>query len=119
MDKQYRKVYKQRLTTFSINKTKSPKKLGRKNKMETQTKQIMKGFKVGELIINKYDILFKVVVISPRGYTKVIPMVWSDLYIDPVARITQINPLHFRKATTKDVRTFQKRCSIKGHPQRN
>ncbi len=77
------------------------------------------NFKVGELIINpNVGIICKVIRICERGYVYAIPMVWKDLYIDPLARESCLNPLYFRKITERDFRLFQERGVLKGHPER-
>ncbi len=77
------------------------------------------NFKVGDLIINpKVGLIEKIIRISEKGYMYAIPMVWKDLYIDPMARESCINPFHFRKITDRDFRLFQERGVISGHPER-
>ena len=61
------------------------------------------NFKVGDLIINpKVGLICKITRISERGYLYAIPMVWKDLFIDPMARESCLNPLYFRKITERD-----------------
>ncbi len=85
-----------------------------------QINKILKiNFKVGDLIINpKVGVICKITRISERGYLYAIPMVWKDLFIDPMARESCLNPIYFRKITERDFRLFQERGVISGHPER-
>ncbi len=87
--------------------------------METINKILNINFKVGDLIVNpSVGIISKITRISDKGYLYAIPMVWKDLFIDPKARESCLNPLYFRKITKKDFTKFKQRGIIKGHPER-